>query len=153
MTNSAQIFIFALLSPKRAASALLRSQTSLPQSQRQVSQPCAALVLCHSRSQPSCYATAAHSPRAVPQPLTALVLCHCRSQPRLSAALRSIVQPALTQLVRAQPPMCIYTSACRPLALISTSWSFGLGKPFYPCIRYYTYYYTWSFGLVTRKRD
>ena len=71
VTNSAQIFIFALLSPKRAASALLRSQTSLPQSQRQVSQPCAALVLCHSRSQPSCCTTAAHSPRAMPLPLAA----------------------------------------------------------------------------------
>ena len=71
VTNSAQIFIFALLSPKRAASALLRSQASLPQSQRQVSQPCAALVLCHSRPQPSCCTTAAHSPRAMPLPLAA----------------------------------------------------------------------------------
>ena len=71
VTNSAQIFIFALLSPKRAASALLRSQVSLPQSQRQVSQPRAALVLCHSRSQPSCCTTAAHSPRAMPLPLAA----------------------------------------------------------------------------------
>ena len=149
VTNSAQIFIFALLSPKRAAPALLRSQTSLPQSQRQVSQPCAALVLCHSRSQPSCCTTAAHSPRAMPLPLAASSQ-RSPSQPRLSAALRSIVQPALTQLVRAQPPMCIYTSACRPLALISTSWSFGLGKPLYLCTRYYTYYITWSFGLVTR---